>query len=341
MKILIIGSNSIHVSSFVRSLSKKECDLYLISEESCTFPEIKKEKIVDFRNLNPISIIKNYIVLKKYIAFLKPDLIHIHQINRLAYFVSLAAKKIKIPIISTAWGSDVLLIPFKNIFFKFLTTKTLNRSNYVTADSLSMIDSMKQLINSKEKYVLLQYGIDLIEEKEKLDIIYSNRLHKSLYRIDKIIYYFNKFHEKYPNWKLVIAGVGEQTEILKKIVKDNHLESNVEFVGWLNSNENRDWYSKSKIYISIPESDGTSVSLLEAMSAGCIPIVSDLPVSYEWVKDTFNGVIEKEGVNPIEMALLLDIEKLKLYNKELVFMKASRTNCIEKFIELYQQLNVS
>ena len=128
---------------------------------------------------------------------------------------------------------------------------------------------------------------------------------------------------------------------IEKIVKDNHLESNVEFVGWLNSNENRDWYSKSKIYISIPESDGTSVSLLEAMSAGCIPIVSDLPVSYEWVKDTFNGVIEKEGVNPIEMALLLDIEKLKLYNKELVFMKASRTNCIEKFIELYQQLNVS
>ena len=338
MKILIVGSNSIHVSSFVNSLSKKETDLHLLTEDKCSFPEIRTEKIVDFRKLNPFSIFKNYLILKKHIEYLNPDVIHIHQLNRLAYFVSRVASNLKLPIVSTAWGSDVLLIPFKNVFFKFLTIKTLQRSNFVTADALVMIETMNKLEISYSKYILLQYGIEMIEEKEKFNIIYSNRLHKSLYRIDQIILYFKQFNDKYSDWKLVIAGSGDQTELLKQLVKENHLENNVEFVGWLNSSENKDWYSKSKMFVSIPDSDGTSVSVLEAMSAGCIPILSDLPVSHEWIQDSFNGVIEKEGCNPLEEALLLDYNRLNLNNKELVFQKASRTNSIEKFLQLYQQL---
>jgi glycosyltransferase involved in cell wall biosynthesis len=338
MKILIIGSNSIHVSSFVTGLSKKESDLYLLTEDKCSFKEIKAEKIVDFRKLNPFSILKNYFILKKYIVNLRPDVIHIHQLNRLAFFVTLVASKLKVPVVSTAWGSDVLLIPFKNSFFKFLTTKTIQRSNFITADASVMIDAMNKLEKSNSKYILLQYGIEMVEEKEKLNVVYSNRLHKSLYRIDQIILYFKQFVDKNTDWKLVIAGSGDETEILKQIVKDNNLENSVEFVGWLNSNENKDWYSKSKIYISIPESDGTSVSVLEAMSAGCIPVLSDLPVSHEWIRDSINGVIEKENSNPLEKALLIDYEKMKINNKELVLQKASRVNSIEKFFQLYQQL---
>jgi glycosyltransferase involved in cell wall biosynthesis len=201
-----------------------------------------------------------------------------------------------------------------------------------------MIETMNKLEISYSKYILLQYGIEMIEEKEKFNIIYSNRLHKSLYRIDQIILYFKQFNDKYSDWKLVIAGSGDQTELLKQLVKENHLEKNVEFVGWLNSSENKDWYSKSKMFVSIPDSDGTSVSVLEAMSAGCIPILSDLPVSHEWIQDSFNGIIEKEGINPLEEALMLDYNRLNLNNKDLVFQKASRTNSIEKFFQLYEQL---
>lgn len=42
---------------------------------------------------------------------------------------------------------------------------------------------------------------------------------------------------------------------------------------------------KNDVFISIPSSDSTSVSLLEAMCCGLFPIVSDLPANREWIHD--------------------------------------------------------
>jgi L-malate glycosyltransferase len=338
MKILIVGSNSIHVSSFIRSLAEKEQNIYLLAEEKCDFFAILEEKNISFRSLNPITLFSSYYKLKKYIQQLNPTIIHIHQLNRLAFFVTRVARNNSIPIISTAWGSDVLLIPFKNKFFYYLTKKTLETSRIVTADAQSMIDVMQKICVSSTKYELLQYGIDLVDSGQKEEIIYSNRLHKPFYRIDKIIDYFAEFSKDYPSWKLIIGGEGDETEALKKQVNNLKLNNCVEFVGWLNAEENNKWYTKSSIYISIPESDGTSVSVLEAMSGGCIPVLSDLAVTHEWIRDKENGIIEKKGQNPLFKALEINQQTCSEINRKLVQEKASREMCTEKFVRLYQQL---
>jgi glycosyltransferase involved in cell wall biosynthesis len=43
------------------------------------------------------------------------------------------------------------------------------------------------------------------------------------------------------------------------------------------------------VYVSVPRSDATAVSTLEAMAVGCFPIVSDLPSQVELVEDGENG----------------------------------------------------
>lgn len=338
MKLLIVGSNSIHVSSFIRSLAQKEPNLYLLAEEKCDFFAILAEKNISFRSLNPLILLINYFKLKKYLNELRPTIIHVHQLNRLAYFVTRAAKKSAIPVISTAWGSDVLLIPFKNKFFYYLTKKTLETSRIVTADAQSMIDVMQKICASNTKYELLQYGIDLVDAGQKEEIIYSNRLHKPLYRIDKIIDYFSEFSKVHPSWKLIIGGEGDETESLKNQVARLNLGQHVQFIGWVNAEENKKWYAKAAIYISIPESDGTSVSVLEAMSAGCIPVLSDLQVTHEWIHDKENGIIEKKGQNPLFEALEINQHTCSEINRKLVQEKASREMCTEKFVRLYHQL---
>ena len=335
MKILIVGSKSIHASSFIDNLFIKEDNLFLLSEDLCDFLNVKSEKKISFRSLNPYIIIRNYFKLKFFLKELNPEIIHIHQLNRFAFFVSRAASKLKIPIVSTAWGSDVLVVPDKNIFYRFLILKTIERSTIVTADAKIMIDKMQLLVRSSSKYQLLQYGIEMVDSIEKENIIFSNRLHRELYRIDIIIEYFSGFLILNPNWKLVIGGEGDLTEKLKKKVDELGIRDNVEFVGWLKSNENKKWYAKSRIYISIPSSDGTSVSVLEAMSAGCIPILSDIQVSHEWIQNNENGIIEVFNDNPLLNALKIDEKKSSIINKKLVFENASRDVCTKRFIELY------
>lgn len=335
MKILVVGSDSIHVSSFVKAMSLKESELYLLSEDNCSFDGIKEYFNVSFRSLNPASVLKNNASLKKVLRELKPDVVHIHQLNRLAFFVSRQCHFLNIPVISTAWGSDVLMIPKRNRFFHYLVKKSLQRSAFVTGDSKEMIVAMNQISPDKEKYIYLQYGIDPVVSIEKEKIIYSNRLHKPLYRIDQIIRYFAEILPDYPDWILVVAGEGSETDSLKNLTKELDVESKVNFVGWLSKEQNNDWYARSSVYISIPSSDGTSVSLLEAMSAECIPIVPDLVVSREWITDKENGVIEKNGYNPIKEAFEINREKCVELNLRLINENVSREYCISRFLELY------
>jgi glycosyltransferase involved in cell wall biosynthesis len=307
----------------------------LLSEEVCDFQGVKENFVISFRSLNPIAVLKSNRLLKQLLVKIKPDVIHIHQVNRAAYFVSRIARKLNILVVTTAWGSDVLLIPKQNAFFKYLVSQTLKNAAIVTADSQDMIQAMKALY-PQGNYKLLQYGIDPIQALEKEKIIYSNRLHEPLYRIEKVIDYFKQFSAQHPDWKLVIAGTGSQTEYLKSLVNESDLASKTSFVGWQKKPENSTWYAKSSIYISIPSSDGTSVSVLEAMSAGCIPVVADLPVSHEWIVSEKNGIIEKSGENPLLKALEIDREKCANINSELINNKATRAASIKEFMGFYK-----
>jgi glycosyltransferase involved in cell wall biosynthesis len=201
-----------------------------------------------------------------------------------------------------------------------------------------MIDKMQEVAKAPEgKYVLLQYGIDPIGHGLKEKIVYSNRMHKSLYRIDQVIVYFKEFLKAHSDWILVIAGSGPDTDQLKKLAEDTGHGDLIEFVGYTSTVENRTWYARSMIYISIPSSDGTAVSLLEAMSAGCIPVVPDLDVSREWIKDGENGVVEKSSSNPLIEALTLDIEKLRTQNIKMIEERGSRVKSMKKFRTLYAE----
>ncbi len=337
MKVLIVGSNSIHLSNFINGIKSKEVELSFMSEEKCDF--WKEEMfLLNFRSKNPITLLNNYFKLKKILTKNSFDVVHIHQANRLAFFVTKVASKLRTNVVLTAWGSDVLLVPQRSFFHKYLVKQTLLNSNYITADAKVMIDAMLRLEPNTSKYKHLQYGIEPVSAGIKEKIIFSNRLHKDFYNIDKIIVNFEKFQKSNPEWKLVIAGTGTETENLKKLVERLGIMTSVSFVGWLSSEENNSWYSKSQIYCSIPSSDGTSVSVLESMSAGCLPILSDIPVSHEWVKNGENGVIYSDERNPFEAAIEIDFEKAKILNQNLIEKKALKESCVNEFYDIYTNI---
>ena len=334
MKFLVVGSKSVHISSYLEALATYGLEPAFLAEEKCNFAP--QEYVISFRNTSPFSIAKSNKEVRKLLKNYAPEFVHIHQINRLAYFVSRICAQLGIPVVTTAWGSDVLIIPQKNAFFRFLVRKTIERSGWITADSMEMIVAMQKLVPSQTKYRHLQYGIDLVEPMLKEKIIYSNRLHQELYRIGQVIAYMDEFRKVYPDWKLIIGAVGRETERLKQEVVDRGMEHCVEFVGWLEKKDNHAWYARAQIYISIPNHDGTAVSLLEAMSAGCVPIVPDLAVSREWIEDGVNGIIEKKGTNPLLEAVKFDPTHCAEMNRKRVENEASRKVCTQRFIEIYE-----
>ena len=340
-KLLIVGSNTIHVYNYLSLIEKYFDEIVLITNEKRDGYAYNTVE-VDFK-LNFKNLIKTTKIIRQTIASFKPTVIHIHQANSYAFYTFLANKNNKIPTVLTTWGSDILVLPNKSLILKKIVQYNLKSADYLTSDSVFMAEEMERLSKLKSDILIANFGINIVPiDIEKENFIYSNRLHKKLYRIDLIIKAFDEFVKNHTseNWKLIIAATGEETDFFKKMVLNLGISEKVEFVGWVDKQQNSFWYSKSKLWISIPESDATSISLLEAMACGCIPIVSDLPANREWVQHNENGIIVSDYKGDfISAALKINTDKAIQRNKERIQIDGTKEANQKKFIELYTSIN--
>lgn len=113
------------------------------------------------------------------------------------------------------------------------------------------------------------------------------------------------------------------------------IASGVEFLNGIATAELVERLSSADIYVSMSRSDGTSISLLEAMASGAFPVLSDIPANREWVNEEMrNGIlVPLDRPDLLGRALeraMVDAEWRRIaceYNREQVVLHAdSRTN---------------
>lgn len=354
-KIVIIAPKSVHVTRFLNGLDAHDLEYYVITNhELCS---ISKDRVCltkfSLFNISGIKKIRNFLLQ------IKPDILHIHQANSVAFNTIIALKmtNIKPKVILTAWGSDILVLPHKSYFLRWMVKFNLLNSDVITADAkyvLSQIQKLLTYVNPKSLH-LINFGVsvstfnpELLTKKE--DLILSVRLHKDLYNIDKIILGFIsavKSGALPVSYNLVVAASGETTDELKLLAQNSICNERIKFVGMLDYDRLVSYYKKAKIMISIPESDASASSLFEAMMYGCIPLVSDLPANKEWITGGLNGVVAKAdnlyfGLPQDLMRALSLTQDLERYqqiyrnNYETILEQANHEASINKFIDLYQ-----
>lgn len=340
VNILIIGPDSPHVATFISRLNTEDYELKVISSGShhiSFFPNY----ILDFSLVRFWNFLVTPLKIKRIAKSFCPDLVWMHQANSYSFYPVLGLRK-HYPLVLTVWGSDILLAPHQSFWVKKMTRYILKNVDIITSDAKYLAEKTLELSPKKNTPLhICQFGIQPLDIPiEKQNIIYSNRGHKPLYRVKEIIYAFHRFKQHCTeNWKLVIAGEGTETSSLKKIAKDLQLMDSVLFVGFLSQIENASWYGRSSLYVSIPESDGTAVSLLEAMHYGCIPIVSDLPANREWIIHGDNGYVANDlSTNFIEKALSIDQQRAQKKNKLLIEKFATPSASRLKFESIIDEL---
>ena len=100
------------------------------------------------------------------------------------------------------------------------------------------------------------------------------------------------------------------------------------------------------IYVSIPNIDGTSMSLLECMACGLIPVISDLPAAREWVCNGENGYLcqisEKSLLRALKKSLNLkppQLKKLQESNSKIILERANERRWMKKAYNLYVSMS--
>ncbi|MEN9742555.1 MAG: hypothetical protein RLZZ65_360 [Bacteroidota bacterium] len=338
-KLLLIGSSKGkgHMLNYKALIEPYFDEILLVSGHQV---DDQEAITLNFGLKNPIRFIQTLRALRKLIFTFQPDIIHVHQANSYGFMSALANRGYK-PLVLTTWGSDVLLLPQKNQFYKWMVRFALKKANIITADAHFMAKAIDALTPEKEVQIA-NFGVEiqkLAEPVQKEKLIYSNRMHEPLYRIAVVIEQSAAFLKANPDWKLRIAASGSQTVALQSLAERTLPENSFEFVGFQGPADNLMNYAKAQIYVSIPESDGTAISLLEAMAYGCIPVVSDLPANQEWVKAKQNGLIFSGNLSAdFESALLLDPENVAKLNADIIDQHATKAVNQAKFFKLYDQL---
>lgn len=89
---------------------------------------------------------------------------------------------------------------------------------------------------------------------------------------DTLIEAFSSVVKHYPDWKLIICGVGN-VEDVKVRIRRAGVESNVELLGWVEGKYKMQLFKEAYAYCMTSEKEGLPMSVLEAMSYG-VPVIS-------------------------------------------------------------------
>lgn len=294
MRLVLIGDGeSPHLLKWARALSqRREIELWAAStrgfapEFHFLIPEDRRLAL----NTDPahgggnIAVLKQLPALGAWLKKVDADWLHAHYLTSHGTLAWAARRgwKLRARIAGSAWGSDILVAPGQGWAYRWLTTQVLKACAVTTSDSEFMSARMREL--GAAEVMTFPFGLEQLPKqnvRKQPWLFYANRGLEPIYRPHRVIEVFAAIAAKQPEARLVVANDGSLRGALEEQVRALGLSERVEFTGRLDATSQGRRYAPARWFLSLPESDSVSVSVLEAMAHECLPLLSDLPANHE------------------------------------------------------------
>ena len=236
----------------------------------------------------------------------QPDVIHAGPVQSCAFLTALAGGR---PLVTMSWGSDLLVDAHQNPWMKGITRFTLHRSDMLVGDCQAVQQAAESFGFSGERVVLFPWGVDVEKFspggsedglRERLGwkdafVILSLRSWEPIYGVDCVVRAFARAAEAEPRLRLLLLGSGSLAGKIQSMIYEHHLHERVHLGGQVSQRELPRYYRAADLYVSASHSDGSSVSLLEALASGLPVLVSDIPGNREWIEEGVTGWLFPDG----------------------------------------------
>ena len=237
--------------------------------------------------------------LRELAQSLKPDVIHAGPVQRVARLVTRAGLK---PLVCMSWGSDLLLEAGQSQPWERATREALAGSAALVCDCQAVRQKAIDFGFPSERIVVFPWGVDLgyfypspaQELRRRLGwedqlVLLSLRSWEPLYGVDVIAKAFVLAARQRAELRLVLMGSGSQEVVLRHILTEGGVRERVYIAGQAPEDRLPEWMRAADVYVSASRSDGSSVSLMQALACGLPALVSDIPGNREWVSSEEQG----------------------------------------------------
>lgn len=364
-----IGGVATHVYYLSQSLAKKGHFVTLITKNNNSYKKyitevydnltVVKIPIGNFKKIDDILYsfrASRYINKMAYSK--KIDILHWHTLNKDSRVIKYLSKSY--PIIYTnhlSW--------FRNLYFKGKQKKIktlINQTDGIICPSKE-IEEMTVKVFPNLKCRQIANGVltpkDLsAKEKERLKqtlnitsqqpILISTNRFEPVKNLKMLINILPKLMNKID--KLVVIFIGDGSELshlklqLKKSTnKDQY--NRIKFLGRLPIEQVGKYLSISDVFVNTSLTEGMSISLLEAMSFGVIPVVTNVGGNSDVIRNYTNGFLIEKNNETMLYNKLLDVLRnldtsyfLRQNAKTTVFDNFLWTNITNKIINFYNEV---
>jgi glycosyltransferase involved in cell wall biosynthesis len=216
----------------------------------------------------------------------QPDVVVAHYVPNYGFLGALTRRR---PLVVAAWGSDLLRVG-SDPLRQWRARHVLTRADLVIADSGNLAAAAHALGAPADRLLALPWGIDLARfalppGARTPRLLVQTRMHERVYGVETVIEGVAPILAQQADARLVIAGDGHRRGPLERHAARLLPAGHFAFVGKLEPQALARLLQLADVYLSASRSDSTSVSLLEAMACGALPVVSDIDGNREWVAD--------------------------------------------------------
>ncbi len=300
--------------------------------------------------------------LRKVIRAFKPDLIQAGPIQRSAFLVALTGFH---PLVSMSWGYDLLMDAKRNRWWAWATRYTLRRSDAFVGDCATIRNLAIQHGMASDRIVTFPWGANIqrftpanlqspisnfqlrqrLGWSEDVFVLLSTRGWSPIYGVEDLARAFVRAARHRPELRLLMLGNGPLAHTIRKIFIRGGVQDRVHFPGQVTQKNLPDYYRAADLYISTSHSDGTSISLLEALACGTPVLLTDIPGNQEWVRGDDVGWLFRDGdVDSLTEGILhaVDVrEQLPAMGRAARQVAESRGNWEKNFPKLFEAWEIA
>ena len=227
-----------------------------------------------------------------------------------AGLVALAAARVTgLPLVITVHGSDWRIAQTSTGMVRKVFELVTARADRIMSVSGQITSSLIAGGIPPQKVITRPMGVDLAAFRPgpaaRGRNIVTTRSLLPLYRVADLLKAAAALEAEFKDVALLVAGEGSQREELEELSRQRRLAGRVRFTGRIASAEVARLLAESRVYVSTSPVEGSSVSLLEALASGCIPVVADIPPNREWIAHGENGLLFEPGnIGELESCLV-------------------------------------
>ncbi len=301
---LIADGRSIHTQRWAEYFSQKGHEVHLVTYDPMHRSiDGVTEHVVSSRWQNLyLSYLSRDLRIRHIVREIRPDLIHAHFIAK--YGFHLPGLRFH-PSVVSAWGDDVLILPQKSRLIERYTRKVLRFVDLVYAISQNIGDHVvRDFAIPEEKVKYLPFGIDtdLFSPSEKPGplrpdriAVFSNRGFHQVYDNETLVRGFAIAWHRDPRFRLTLKGDGPEKEYIRGLIGQLGLGEVASIREKTDYRDVPDDYRNADIFVTTSRSDGTPVSILEAMASGLPCIATTIGGIPEWIEDKKTGLLIPPG----------------------------------------------